>query len=85
MLSVNQVTFCRIVIHDPVFPVIEEEVSICLPIEFPWDAILVQKTDEPTEFQRISAPCLETIEVRDIRHGLGEYPLLSFNKGPGSI
>ena len=39
VLPVNQVTFGKIGIHNPVFPIIEEEVMIGLSVEGSWNAV----------------------------------------------
>ena len=82
---IDQVAGFRGRVHDPVLPAIEVEILVGSAIENPWFAVLQEVMGEPEEFFGIIAIHLQAIEMRDIRHGLGEYPFLLRDEAAGSF
>ncbi len=46
---VDESTLLRCGVHAPVFPIIKEEIPVCLPVESAFDAVLFNQVGEPEE------------------------------------
>ena len=85
LFPVDQVALPYARVHDPVFPRVEVEVLVLRGVEPARDAVGRQMLHEPLEFRRVPGVHLEAVEMWDVRHRLGEDPVLGVDKGPRPV